>query len=131
MAFLLLAVLAIGATYQSLLEVAHIIGRGQGKLALDNLPKRMLNALSVYLTQRTTLKTRRVTSLFHLAVVWGFTFYFLVNALDVLWGFIPGFEGFLKQFGLLYDGYRLLADLFSVAVLVGVAYFIVRRFALP
>lgn len=131
MAFILLALIAIGATYQGLLEVAQIIGRGQGKLALNNLPKRALNALSVYLTQKTTLKTRRVSSLFHLAVVWGFTFYFLVNALDVLWGFIPGFEDFLKQFGILYDGYRLLADLFSVAVLVGVVYFIVRRFILP
>ncbi len=131
MAFILLAILAIGATYQGMLEIAQIIGRGQGKLALNNLPKRALNALTVYLSQKTTLKTRRVSSLFHLAVVWGFTYYFLVNALDVLWGFIPGFEDFLKQFGLIYDGYRLLGDVFSVAVLVGVTYFIARRFVLP
>jgi Fe-S oxidoreductase len=131
MLFILLALLAIGATYAGMLDVAQIIGRGQGKLELNKLPQRASKALWIYLSQRTTLKTRRLTSLMHVAVVWGFTFYFLVNALDALWAFWPGFEEFMGSLGLLYDGYRLLADLFSVAVLVGVSYFIIRRAYLP
>jgi heterodisulfide reductase subunit C len=130
MLFLLLALLAAGATLSGFAEMYRIINRGEGKLYLDNLPSRAWNALVIYLMQRTTLKTRRVTSLFHLAVVWGFTFYFLVNFGDVLEGFLPGYV-FLGETGLLHDLYRLTADVFSVAVLVGVTYLILRRWTLP
>ncbi|MDX2137486.1 MAG: (Fe-S)-binding protein [Chloroflexota bacterium] len=131
MAFIMLALFAIGATYAAFQKMYAIIHRGQGELYLDNLPQRLWTALRVYLSQSTTLKTRRISSLFHLGIVWGFTFYFLVNALDVLRGFIPGFNDSLKSLGVVYDGYRLLADVFSVVVLVGVAYFLLRRFLLP
>jgi Fe-S oxidoreductase len=131
MLFILLALFALGATYANFMEVWRVVNRGQGKLYLDNLPQRAWKAIKVYLTQNTTLKTRRVSSLFHLGIVWGFTFYFLVNALDLLNGFIPNFEATLKQFGVLYDGYRLVGDIMSVAVIVGVVYFILRRFVLP
>jgi len=130
MLFILLTLFSLGAAYAGFREIAGTIARGQGKLYLDHLPARLFTALRVYLTQNTTMKTRRVTSLFHLAVVWGFTYYFLVNAVDLLEGFLPDFH-FLENAGLLNDGYRLLGDVFSVAVIVGVAYFILRRFVLP
>src|SRR5262245_34553797 len=131
MAFINLAVLAAGATYAGVQEMVRIINRGEGQLYLDHLPRRIFNALRVYLAQPTTLKTRRTTSLFHLGVVWGFTFYFLVNVLDGLKGYIPNFLDWLENFGLIYDLYRLIGDILSVAVLVGVVYFILRRFVLP
>jgi Fe-S oxidoreductase len=131
MLFILLVVLAVGATYAGFRDLFLIVNRGEGKLYLDNLPRRALRALGVYVTQRTTLKTRRISSLFHLGIVWGFTFYFLVNALDALRGFIPNFLDTLKSFGVLFDLYRLAADVLSIAVLVGVAYFLLRRFVLP
>ncbi|MBC8171554.1 MAG: [Fe-S]-binding protein, partial [Anaerolineae bacterium] len=131
MLFFMLALLAIGATYSGFMEMWLVINRGQGKLYLDKLPLRLLRAIQVYVTQTTTLKTRRVSSLFHLGVVWGFTFYFLVNALDVLIGFIPGFGESLHNLGIIYDVYRLMADVLSIVVLVGVVYFILRRFVLP
>lgn len=130
-AFLFLAVLAIGATVDALWDVWRVINRGEGRLALNDLLRRAFTALRIYITQSTTLKTRRISSLFHLGIVWGFTFYFLVNALDVLIGFIPGFEESFKETGALYQFYSLAADLLSVAVLVGVSYFILRRFVLP
>lgn len=131
MLFIILAVLALGATYYGFREMWLVINRGQGELYLDHLPQRAFKALRVYLTQETTLKTRRVTSLFHLGVVWGFTFYFLVNALDLILGYVARFEATLNDLGLIYDLYRLTADVLSVAVLVGVVYFIVRRLYLP
>ncbi len=131
MLFILLAVLAVGATYAGFRDLFLIVNRGDGKLYLDNLPRRALRALGVYVTQRTTLKTRRISSLFHLGIVWGFTFYFLVNALDALRGFVPNFLDTLKSFGVLFDLYRLAADVLSIAVLVGVVYFLLRRFVLP
>ncbi|HLV33967.1 MAG TPA: heterodisulfide reductase-related iron-sulfur binding cluster [Spirillospora sp.] len=130
MLFILLAALATAAALAGLVEMYRIINRGEGRLYLDHLPRRAWNALVIYLTQRTTLKTRRITSLFHVGVVWGFTFYFLVNLGDLLEGFLPDYV-FLEEAGILFDLYRLAADIFSVAVLVGVAYFIIRRWYLP
>jgi hypothetical protein len=131
MFFIVLALLALGATYNAFREMWLIINRGERELYLDNLPARLWHALVVYLAQPTTLKTRRISSLFHLGIVWGFTYYFLVNVLDGLRGFIPGFTDTLRSTGVLYDLYRLVGDLLSVAVLVGVVYFILRRFVLP
>src|SRR5690606_20634678 len=127
---LILALFSFGATYEGFREMARIINRGPGKLYLDNLPARLWRALRIYLTQSTTLKMRPVTSLFHLAVVWGFTYYFLVNAADVIEGFVPGYR-FPGEGGLFSDLYRLFGDVFSVAVIAGVTYFILRRFVLP
>lgn len=129
--FVILGLLTVGATYTGFREMYLIVNRGDGKLYLDNLPRRAWRALNVYLTQRTTLKTRRISSLFHLGIVWGFTYFFLVNVLDGLRGFFPEFENTLKNFGIIYDGYRLIGDVLSVAVLVGVVYFLLRRFVLP
>jgi len=129
--FILLALLAVGATYNGFREMYLIINRGEGKLYLDRLPQRAFKALRVYLTQNTTLKTRRISSLFHLGIVWGFTYYFLVNVVDGLKGFIPGFLEWLENFGVVYSLYRLIGDVLSIVVLIGVAYFLLRRFVLP
>ncbi len=58
-------------------------------------------------------------------VAWGFICYFLVNFGDVVQGYLG--VHFLGN-GLIGDLYRLLADLFSVSVLVGMTYFLIRRF---
>ncbi|GAB4521082.1 MAG: (Fe-S)-binding protein [Anaerolineae bacterium] len=129
--FIMLALLSVGAAISGFTEMWAVINRGEGSLHLNKLPARALNALSVYLSQRTTLKTRRLVSLIHLGVVWGFTYYFLVNALDLLYGFIPDFHTTLESTGTVYNIYRLLGDVLSVVVLVGVSYFILRRFVLP
>ncbi len=81
MLFLLLALFALGASYAGFKEMFLIIGRGQGQLEFDGIGRRAFSALSVYLTQRTTLKTRPLTSVIHWGVVLGFSWYFLVNAL--------------------------------------------------
>ncbi|MCY4064483.1 MAG: (Fe-S)-binding protein [Chloroflexi bacterium] len=131
MLFILLALFSLGASFAGFREMFQIIGRGQGKLRLDGILRRTLQALAAYLTQRTTLKTRRLTSLLHWGVVLGFTYYFLINALDLLIGFLPGFERQLARLGSVYDAYRFLGDALSIIVLAGVSYFVLRRFALP
>ncbi|GAB4551451.1 MAG: (Fe-S)-binding protein [Anaerolineae bacterium] len=128
-AFIVLAVAAMGLAFRGFRHMWLIVQRGSGTLHLDRLPQRVIHALRVYLSQSTTLRARRLVSVFHLGVVWGFTFYFLVNFGDVLEGFFPDFK-FLGHDGLLAGAYRLTADILSVAVLVGVAYFLIRRFLL-
>jgi Fe-S oxidoreductase len=73
-------------------------------------------------------RSRLTTSLFHGLVGWGFAFYLLVNAGDLLQGFIPGYL-FLGH-GWIGNSYRLLADLFSVGVLLGMVILMSRRFML-
>lgn len=129
--FLILAIFALAASYAGFSDMVKIIRRGQGGLELDRLPQRAWRALVVYLTQRTTLKTRLSTSLIHWGVVLGFTWYFLVNLVDLLHGFVPRFELTLARWHGLYDAFRLLSDIFSVVVLLGIIYFILRRLILP
>ena len=126
--FLILALWSIGLAYRGFNQVYRIILRGEGKLHTDNLPLRALRAIGVYITQSTTLKTRPLSSLLHLGIVWGFTFYFLVNFGDLLEGYIDDFH-FLGD-GVIGDLYALAADVLSVAVLVGMVYFLLRRFIL-
>ncbi|MBE2183061.1 MAG: (Fe-S)-binding protein [Anaerolineae bacterium] len=128
--FIILGVLTLGATLVGFEEAWKVIQRGQGDLRWNNFIRRAINALVIYISQRTTLKTRRVTSLLHWGVVIGFTYFFLVNFVDMLYGFIPNFT-WPNQNAFLPDLYRLFADLTSVAVIVGVAYFLLRRFLLP
>ncbi len=129
--FVMLALFALGASYAGFKEMFLIIGRGQGQLEFNGLAQRAFTALSVYLSQRTTLKARPITSVIHWGVVLGFSWYFLVNAVDLLIGFAPGFEHQLKSAGAIYEGFRLLSDVFSLVVLLGIGYFLLRRLLLP
>ncbi len=135
MLFIMLTLLTLGAAYGGFLQMWQIINRGERELHLDHLPARLWKALRVYLTQETTLKTRPITSLFHLGVVLGFTFYFLVNVVDGLIGFFPAVGPWLHDLtglgGGIYGLYRLAGDLLTLAVLVGIVYFILRRTVLP
>lgn len=125
--FGLLVAISIMATYTTFTQMAKIIQRGQGELRLDDLPRRALTAVRALFTQGELIRHRKITSIFHYGVAWGFIFYGLVNVIDILEGLIPGFH-FFQSANPLAQGYRLLADIFSVAVLVGVAYFLIRRF---
>ena len=127
--FSTIVLLSFALSFHNFYLVFQIVRRGQPDLELDALSQRIWRALEVFLSQRTVLRARQGTSLVHVFVAWGFTYYFLVNFGDLLEGFIPHFR-FLGN-GLLGGLYRLGADILSVAVLVGIIYFIIRRFATP
>ena len=82
--------------------------------------------LVAFISQKTLFKTRPIVGLIHALVAWGFTLYLAVNIIDVLYGFIPNFK-FLPN-NIVGDVYRLFVDIFSVLVLLGVFYFLARRF---
>ncbi len=125
-AFVLLGLVAAYFVYNHALRIIKIIKRGTGSLATENLVGRAINASIIAVSQRTVLKRRLLASLAHLFVVWGFTFYLLVNIGDGLEGFFPGFV-FLGRGNLIGDLYRLAADLLSVGVLVGMVALLIRR----
>ncbi len=125
--FILLVAISLVATYNTFGQMIKIILRGQGELRFDNFARRAWDGLMALATQGRIIRHRKISSIFHYGVAYGFIFYGLVNILDVLEGMITGFH-FLEG-NIIGSLYRLLADIFSVLVLVGVLYFILRRFA--
>ena len=111
--------------YWAFKKVFDIIQRGHGDVDDENIGKRVWDAFLAWALLKPTWKTRPVSSVFHAMVAWGFIFYFLVNFGDILQGFFP--ITFLGE-GAIGNIYRLLADYLSIAVIVGVIYFLVRRF---
>jgi Fe-S oxidoreductase len=109
-------------------RIGKVIGRGQGKPDWRVIPARLIDVIYKFIALPTTWRTRFSASLFHAFVAWGFTFYVLVNFGDILEAYIPGFH--FMGHGLVGGIYRLIADLLSVAVLVGMTALMVRRFIL-
>ncbi|MCB0184941.1 MAG: hypothetical protein KDE31_11780, partial [Caldilineaceae bacterium] len=124
--FVVLAVGALAYAWYDFKHVYLVIRRGDGTLpSRAAVQERVKTALVQWLTLAPTWKLRPLTSLLHAFIAWGFIFYLLVNVADVLQGFFPIVflgTGPLGQF------YRLLADLATAGVLIGMIYFLLRRF---
>ena len=125
--FVVLALFAAGAAYKVGQRIYRVILRGQGALGTDNMGRRVRRGLGVFLTQRTVLKRRPLASFFHLLVAWGFTFYLLVNVIDVALAWFPDLAALLNN--PIGYAYLLLADLLTMGVLVGMVALLIRRFA--
>ncbi|WP_420632011.1 (Fe-S)-binding protein [Candidatus Leptofilum sp.] len=125
--FAFLVLVCTVATINTFGQMAKIIGRGQGKLKLDELPRRAMTGLAALFSQGRIIRHRKLSSIFHYAVAWGFIFYQLVNAVEVAEGLITGFE-FLHN-NIVGDIFRLVADILGAFVFIAVLYFILRRFA--
>ncbi|MCC6191884.1 MAG: (Fe-S)-binding protein, partial [Anaerolineales bacterium] len=101
-------------------------GRPVGPLGAG-WPGRAGRALLEVGLQVPMFKARPVLTAFHALIFFGFSYYFLVNANDLLEGFWPGYETATTASGLI-GILNLLGDLLSAAVLLGVVVFLVRRF---
>ena len=125
--FVLLVLICFTAVANTFAMMARVINRGQRALYLDELPRRVMAGIMALITQGRIIRHRKMTSLFHYGVAFGFIFYGLVNVIDVLEGLVSGFQFFPDN--IIGHLFRLAADLFGAAVLIGVAYFLLRRFA--
>lgn len=125
--FIFLVVVAAVATINTFGQMARIIGRGQGALSMKDAARRLRIGIVALFSQGRIIRHRKLTSFFHYFVAWGFIFYLVVNGVEVAEGLIAGFE-FLPG-NIIGNVYRLAADLFGTLVLIGVFYFLLRRFA--
>jgi Fe-S oxidoreductase len=125
-----LVLVTLTATYNTFKDMAQIIGRGKGQLFLDDLLRRLIKGAVALINQGRIIRHRKLTSLLHYGVAWGFIFYGLVNAVDIAEGLIADFH-FLGQETVFNNIFRLLADFFTFTVLLGVVYLIIRRLARP
>ncbi len=122
-----LAVFASGYfSYLAANRIIKTIARGQGKPDWRLAGRRVVEVTLKTLTFQPVFRFRFWVSLFHGLVGWGFIYYLLVNLVDTLSGFIPGFH----IPGAIGNLYRLLADLLSVGVLLGMVALILRRFVI-
>ncbi|MCO6452749.1 MAG: (Fe-S)-binding protein [Caldilineales bacterium] len=125
---ILFAVLMLATIYNgywAFRRVVDVIRRGQSDVGDDHILRRTWNAAVEWISLRPTWKARPTASLFHALIAWGFMLYFLVNFGDIVEGYLP--ITFLGE-GIIGNVYRLLVDFISVGVLVGMTFFLVRRF---
>src|ERR687891_1662358 len=84
--------LALGSLYYGghrFYLVYRAIVRGRPDPRFDNLGERIGRALWIVFTQASVFRMRPLVSLLHALVFYGFVFYFLVNLVDALEGFMP------------------------------------------
>lgn len=129
--FILLVAASFYAASLTFRRMWSVVQLGQGgKLDFSQAPERLRKGIIALFSQGQILRNsvtpkRKIASLFHYGIAWGFIFYLLVNAVDVLEGLFPFTT---HSMGVVGGVYRLLADVFSMSVLVGVVYFLLRRF---
>ncbi len=123
--FILVLLGSLGATRTTFGNMFKIIARGANPIDWSSLIKQVPSGL-LALFGKPLFKTRPLASIIHTGVSWGFILYILVNLIDILSGLFNNFH-FLPD-SITGDIYRLFVDLFSVIVLLGVIYFLIRRF---
>ncbi len=116
-------------TWMGVRRIIKIIGRGQGAPDWTLIRKRLWEVALKVGTFRPLFRFRLGPSLLHGLIGWGFLYFILVNLAEFLQGYIPNYR-FLQGTGPLGDIYRLLADIFTLAVLVGISGMVIRRFVL-
>ena len=128
--FVILAAVAAWYAYVGFARLVRVVQRGKvGELPRTNqLVTRLVTGGLKTLSQRTVFRDRPVASTFHSFIFYGFVFYLAVNVIDGLNGFLP--PAFTARFdlGLFGDVYHLFADVLTVLILVGMVFFLVRRF---
>ncbi|MFT4112432.1 heterodisulfide reductase-related iron-sulfur binding cluster [Silvibacterium sp.] len=103
-------------------------GRADAEPHWNDLPRRIVYALTTTLMQARTFRRRRWVGVFHAFIFYGFVFYILVNLVDAVDGFVPLLVSSENAWG---AAYNLFADVLSALVLLGVVALVARRFLLP
>jgi len=124
--FALSTLACLYAAFKAAERIIRIVRRGRGKVDWGLARRRLVAVAIKTITFEPVFRTRLGVSLAHGFVAWAFIYYLLVNLLDLLRGFVPGFH----ISGTVGDVYRLGADLLSACALAGMLALLTRRFAL-
>lgn len=127
--FVVAVLLSLYFTWTGVQRIIKIIARGGGSPDWSLLRKRLWGVVLKVGTFRPLFRFRLGPSLLHALIGWGFLYFLLVNVAELLQGYIPDYR-FLQNTGLLGDLYRILADISTLAVLVGISSMAVRRFVI-
>jgi len=125
--FILLVVVCGILAFQGFNRVFKTVRCGADADRSDNLIGRFITALFDVFLQKSIKNARPIVSLFHSFIFYAFSFYLLVNVNDVLEAYVDGWTT-LGSDNILANLFNLFADIFSVLVLVGMVFFLYRRF---
>ena len=120
--FILLALASFYYGGKGFNSVYRAIARGKPDMRLDHLSERVRHAIWIVLTQQSVFKARPLVSFLHALIFYGFVFYFLVNLVDVLEGFLG-----IHARGGAWNVFNLLADFLTAGVLIGIIGLVIRR----
>ena len=124
--FLAAVAVSVYVSFVQFRRVLAVVRRVAGELpARGEVAGRLAQAAGRWLTFGNMWKSRGGAGLFHALIAWGFVFYLLVNLGDLVQGYFP--VRFLGE-GAIGAGYRFVADVATVGILIGMVYFLVRRF---
>ncbi|HEV3061559.1 MAG TPA: (Fe-S)-binding protein [Vicinamibacterales bacterium] len=123
LAFWLLFLAFVGAFAAQVAKRIQIIAAAPNTFALDDLPFRVKRFLLDVVLQRRTIRERPAAGLMHAFVFWGFIAFGGYTTVEFINGLgIADLTG-TRWFG----AYRLALTPFALAVLVGIAYLLIRR----
>ncbi|MEK6753964.1 MAG: (Fe-S)-binding protein [Chloroflexota bacterium] len=133
--FILLALISVGFTVHGFKTIIDSVRKGRPAPGLKNIPASLIKAGIAVLFQQTIFRARKVLSAIHLGLFFGLITYAFVNLVDVLEGLIPGFELTYGGAHLVFvfpsaivNGFNLIADVMSGALLFSIIVFLARRF---
>ncbi|HSL28756.1 MAG TPA: (Fe-S)-binding protein [Anaerolineales bacterium] len=126
--FALGVVVSLYYTYRGVQRIIRHISSGQGRPDWSLLWKRLGEVIVKSVFFQPVFRARPVVSLLHAFIGWGLLVYLLINLTDVIYAY-TGFR-LLHNLGRFGDVYRLLADFFGVAIIVGMASLAFRRYVL-
>lgn len=124
--FVLLVIVCGGVAFSGFRRIFQVVRMGERTEQMENLFGRVLTTVIDVGLQRPVFRARPMVSVFHAFIFFGFSFYILVNINDLLEAF---YQGWTTIGGGLAAGiFNLLADILSVLVLIGMVFFLIRRF---
>ncbi len=116
---------SLGATRITFGNMFRVIARGPQPIRWSRFWPNIWTGITS-LFGKPLFKSRLLVTIIHSIVSWGFILYILVNLFDVIYGLKAGFGFFPEHW--IGSLYRIFVDLFSVLVLLGIIFFVVRRF---
>jgi len=122
--FIVAIILSLYFTWRGVRRIIAVISSGHGRPDWRLARQRLAGTFFKIVTFKPVFHFRLLPSLFHALIGWGFLYFLLVNLVEVLIAFLPNFRNVIEPYGI----YRLLADLSTAAVLLGLAAMEIRRF---
>ncbi|HZJ24826.1 MAG TPA: (Fe-S)-binding protein, partial [Anaerolineales bacterium] len=126
--FALAVFVSLYFTYHGVVRIISHISSGQGRPDWSLIWKRLGELIAKAILFQPVFRFRPAVSTLHAFIGWGLLVYLLINLTDLIYAY-TGFK-LLHNIGLIGDIYRLIADFFGVAIMVGMASLAFRRYVL-
>lgn len=126
--FIALVLICGALAFHGFSRMLKIVRSGLEVKLHPQLARRLVKAFIDVGLQKPLFRARPLVSVFHAFIFYGFTFYLLVNINDLLEGFATDWS--TLEGSSIAQGFNLFSDLFSVFILIGMIFFLYRRFVL-